>query len=38
LLKSKDNKKAQTAANDAVAAMPDKPEILDARQGADDYR
>ena len=30
LLKSKDNKKAQTAANDAVAAMPDKPEILDA--------
>lgn len=29
-LNSKDFKKATTAANDAVAAMPDKPEILDA--------
>ncbi|MDP3537342.1 MAG: PEP-CTERM system TPR-repeat protein PrsT [Azonexus sp.] len=29
-LKSKDNKKALAAANDAAAAIPDKPEILDA--------
>ncbi len=29
-LKNKDNKKALNAANDAVAAMPDKPELLDA--------
>lgn len=29
-LKSKDTKKALAAANDAVAAIPDKPEILDA--------
>lgn len=29
-LKNKDNKKALTAANDAVAAMPDKPELLEA--------
>jgi cellulose synthase operon protein C len=29
-LKNKDNKKALTAANDAAAAIPDRPEILDA--------
>jgi putative PEP-CTERM system TPR-repeat lipoprotein len=29
-LKNKDNKKAMTAANDAAAAIPDRPEILDA--------
>lgn len=29
-LNTKDNKKALTAANDALAAIPDKPEILDA--------
>lgn len=29
-LKAKDNKKAMAAANDAITAMPDKPEILDA--------
>lgn len=29
-LKNKDNKKALTAANEASAALPDKPEILDA--------
>lgn len=29
-LQQKDNKKAMAAANDAVAAFPDKPEVLDA--------
>ncbi len=29
-LKNKDNKKALTAANDAVSALPDKPEIIEA--------
>lgn len=29
-LKNKDNKKALSAANDAVAALPDKPEIVEA--------
>lgn len=29
-LQQKDNKKALAAANDAVAALPDKPEVLDA--------
>ena len=29
-LKNKDNKKAMTAANNAAAAIPDRPEILDA--------